>query len=304
MKIAIADLPWPFLVAPRVIAQNGSGTWHDLETVLVRHGFAEANGSAVLGSLPAMLSRLVAIGPNGRKKLAKTLDTQSDGIANPILSKPIDALTKILLTEGRVALSRSNDQAPAKWVVGFSKFATACADPDTTIRLPDPGGRYDVEATLVAVVGKPASRVAAGEAARCIIGFTLMAEITDRDMFDREWKTSNNLYAKNCAGLSPLGPSIWVASPSELDPATEITLTLNGSVKQRFTVADFAHSINNATKAWSRTVLEPGDMVALGAAIAKPRPGNEVDSPIEIKPGDNIEIACAPIGTLSASIAA
>jgi 2-keto-4-pentenoate hydratase/2-oxohepta-3-ene-1,7-dioic acid hydratase in catechol pathway len=130
-----------------------------------------------------------------------------------------------------------------------------------------------------------------------------MAEITNRDMFDREWKTSNNLYAKNHRGLTPLGPSIWVASPSELDPATEITLSLNGAVKQRFAVSDFAHSIANATKAWSRTVLEPGDMVALGAAIAKPRPGNEVDSPVEIRVGDKIEIACAPIGMLSATIA-
>jgi 2-keto-4-pentenoate hydratase/2-oxohepta-3-ene-1,7-dioic acid hydratase in catechol pathway len=188
-------------------------------------------------------------------------------------------------------------------VVGFSKFASACAAPGAALRLPDPAARYDVEAVLVAVLGKKAARVSAGEATRSIVGFTLIAEITNRDMFDREWKTSNNLFAKNHRGLTPLGPSIWVASPGELDPSTEITLTLNGAVKQRFAVSDFAHSIANATKAWSRTVLEPGDMVALGAAIAKPRPGNEVDSPIEIKVGDKIEIACAPIGTLSATIA-
>lgn len=297
MKIAVADLPWPFLAEPRVIAQNGGGTWHDLQSLLSEAGLGSA------GTLSATLARLGAIGSSGRKRLERALGQASDGIASPLLAAPIDPLAKILLTEGRVALARSNDQLPAKMVVGFSKFASACAAPGAAIRLPDPAGRYDVEAVLVAVLGKTAARVSSSEAARSIAGFTLMAEITDRDMFDREWKTSNNLYAKNHRGLSPLGPSIWIASPSELDPATEITLSINGALRQRFAISDFAHSIANATKAWSRTVLEPGDMVALGAAIAKPRPGNEVDSPVPIAPGDRLEIACAPIGTLTASIA-
>jgi 2-keto-4-pentenoate hydratase/2-oxohepta-3-ene-1,7-dioic acid hydratase in catechol pathway len=300
MKIGVADLPWPFLAEPRVIAQNGVGTWHDLETLLSETGLG---GASEHSTLPAALARLSALGSSGRKKLEHALSKKTHSIAVPKLAAPIDPLGKILLTEGRVALARSNDQLPAKMVVGFSKFASACAEPGAALRLPEPSARYDVEAVLVAVLGKPASRVGAGEAARSIVGFTLMAEITHRDMFEREWKTSNNLYAKNCRGLTPLGPSILIAGPNELDPATEITLSLNGAVKQRFAIADFAHSIANATKAWSRTVLEPGDMVALGAAIAKPRPGNEVDSPIEIKAGDKIEIACAPIGTLSATVA-
>jgi 2-keto-4-pentenoate hydratase/2-oxohepta-3-ene-1,7-dioic acid hydratase in catechol pathway len=253
-------------------------------------------------TMGATLSRLSALGSSGRKKLERALGSAKQPIASPALAAPIDPLAKILLTEGRVALARSNDQLPAKMDVGFSKFASACAAPGAALRLPDPGARYDVEAVLVAVLGKEAARVSAGEATRSIVGFTLMAEITNRDMFDREWKTSNNLYAKNHRGLTPLGPSIWVASPSELDPATEITLSINGAVKQRFAVSDFAHSIANATKAWSRTVLEPGDMVALGAAISKPRSGNEVDSPVEIKIGDKIDVACAPIGTLNATI--
>lgn len=296
----MADLPWPFLAEPRVIAQNGAGTWHDLDMLLSETGLGRPEQGT---SLPAALARLAAIGAGGRKKLERALGKKAQGVAVPALAAPIDPLAKILLTEGRVALARSNDQLPTKMVVGFSKFASACAAPGTAIRLPEPTARYDVEAVLVAVLGKPAARASAGEAARSIAGFTLMAEITHRDMFEREWKTSNSLFAKNCRGLSPLGPSIWLASSAELDPATEITLSLNGAVKQRFTVSDFAHSIANATKAWSRTVLEPGDMVALGAAIARPRPGNEVDSPVEIKPGDKLEIACAPIGTLTASIA-
>jgi 2-keto-4-pentenoate hydratase/2-oxohepta-3-ene-1,7-dioic acid hydratase in catechol pathway len=301
MKIALTGLSWPFLAETRVVAQADGGNWHDLETVAAEAGLA---AGARATDLPATLTFLAFVSTGNKRKIEAALRARKNGTPSPRLLKPIDPLAKILLTEGRIALSQSNDQLPAKMVVGFSKFASALADPDAEIRLPDPQARYDAEATLAVVLGKPAARVTAGAAARSVVGFTLMAEITHRDMFEAEWRTSNSLFAKNCLGLSPLGPSIWIAGLSELDPAAEITLAVNGSVRQRFAVSDFAHSIPNATKAWSRCVLEPGDMVALGAAIAKPRPGADLDSPIPIAAGDRIEVSCAPIGVLTARFVA
>ena len=300
MKIALADLPWPFLAETRIVARSAGDHWHDLHSVLADIG---QSGIPASQELPAMLAYLSSLGAGARRKIERALDARKNGTPSPALVKPIDPLAKILLTEGRVALSRSNDQLPATMVVGFSKFQTALADPGAEIRL-DPQAHYDAEAALAIVLGKPASRVTASVATRSIVGFTLMAEITHRDMFDAEWRTSNSLFAKNGLGLSPLGPCIWIAGLNELDASTEITLAVNGTARQRFTVADFAHSITSATKAWSRCVLEPGDMVALGAAIAKPRPGNEVNSPVPIAAGDRIEVACAPIGTLTARFAA
>lgn len=300
MKIALAEMPRPVLAEPCVMAQSASGHWHELAGLLDDIGVA---GGPTDGSLPKALAVLAALGAAGRRKIERALDERNNGSEIAPL-KPIDPLSKILLTEGRVALSRSNDQLPAKMVVGFSKFQTALADPGARIQLPDTHGPYDVEAALAVVLGRPASRVSSRDAAGAVIGFTLMAEVTDRTMFDREWRTSNSLFAKNRLGLSPLGPAIWVAGLGEVDPATEIVLSVNGARRQAFTMADFAHSVAHAVKAWSRAVLEPGDMVALGAAIARPRPGNEVDSPIPIAPGDRIEISCTPIGVLSAQFVA
>ncbi|MGH7036055.1 MAG: fumarylacetoacetate hydrolase family protein [Stellaceae bacterium] len=301
MKIALAAMPRPVLAEPCVMAQSASGHWHELRPLLDEIGHA---GRPSDGGLASTLAVLGTLGVAGRRKLERVLDGRKNGIASPALLKPIDPLAKILLTEGRVALSRSNDQLPAKMVVGFSKFETALADPGAQIRLPDPEAQYDVEAALAVVLGKPAARVSSRDAGGAVIGFTLMAEVTDRTMFEREWRTSNSLFAKNRLGLSPLGPAIWVAGLGELDSGTEITLAINGVERQRFAAADFAHSIAQASKAWSRCVLEPGDMVALGAAIARPRPGNEVDSPMPIAAGDHIEVACAPIGTLAAQFVA
>ncbi|HKT17396.1 MAG TPA: fumarylacetoacetate hydrolase family protein [Stellaceae bacterium] len=301
MKIALAAMPRPVLAEPCVLAQSASGHWHELDPLLDEIGHA---GPPRDGGLSSALAALGKLGAAGRRKLERALAGRQNGIASPALLKPIDPLAKILLTEGRVALSRSNDQLPAKMVVGFSKFQTALADPGAQIRLPDPQAQYDIEAVLAVVLGKPAARVSARDAAGAVIGFTLMAEVTDRTMFEREWRTSNSLFAKNRLGLSPLGPCILIAGLGELDPAADIALAVNGIERQRFAAADFAHGIAQATKAWSRAVLEPGDMVALGAAIARPRPGNEVDSPIPIAAGDRIEVACAPIGVLSAQFVA
>jgi 2-keto-4-pentenoate hydratase/2-oxohepta-3-ene-1,7-dioic acid hydratase in catechol pathway len=301
MKIALAAMPRPVLAEPCVMAQSSSGHWHELAPLLEEIG---QSGRSSDGGLSTALAMLGALGTAGRRKLERVLEGRKNGVGSPALLKPIDPLAKILLTEGRVALSRSNDQLPAKMVVGFSKFETALADPGAQIRLPDPQAQYDVEAVLAVVLGKPAARASARDAGGAVIGFTLMAEVTDRTMFDREWRTSNSLFAKNRLKLSPLGPAIWVAGLKDLDPATEIRLVVNGTDRQVFAVADFAHGIAQATKAWSRAVLEPGDMVGLGAAIARPRFGNEVDSPVPIAGGDRIEISCAPIGVLSAQFVA
>src|ERR1700722_12327876 len=150
MKIGVADLPWPFLAEPRVIAQNGAGTWHDLQTLLTETGLGGIGmgGTGDSATLPAVLARLSALGTSGRKKLDHALAKKTHSLAVPKLSAPIDPLAKILLTEGRVALARSNDQLPAKMVVGFSKFASACAEPGAALHLPDPAPTYDVEAAL------------------------------------------------------------------------------------------------------------------------------------------------------------
>ena len=299
MKLALADVPSPLLAKRRVLACGTNGAWHDFAAVLDESGIPDRPDAA---DLPRALAFLSGLAAGSRRRLERRLDARADGEPAPAMRAPVDPDAKLLLTEGSIALSRSNDQRPAEMVVGFSKFATAFADPDAAVRLPDPSARYDVEATLAAVIGRPTPRAGAAAAARSIIGFTLMAEITHRDMFEVEARTNNSLFAKNCAGLSPCGPAIWIAGLDGLDPATEVTLKQNGTVRQRFAICDFAHGIAAAVKAWSRVGLEPGDMVALGAAICRPRPGNDVDSPIPIVPGDAIEVACPAIGVLAARI--
>jgi len=80
----------------------------------------------------------------------------------------------------------------------------------------------------------------------------------------------------------------------------EVTLKLNGKVRQQFTLGDLAFGVEEMVSAWSRMILEPGDIVGLGATIARPRPGMTLESPVPIKPGDVIEVESSAIGLLRA----
>ncbi len=298
MQLGYAALPAPFLIENRVVLRGARG-WLALADALAAAGIVDGPAPDDLAGALGFFAGLAA---GTRRRLERALDA-ADGIAAPTLVRPAGPDAKMLLTEGREALARSNERLQAKMVVGFSKFASAFADPEATIRLPDAGSRYDVEAVLVAVIGRAVTRASAAEAARAVAGFTLMAEITDRTISDEEAKTRNNLFAKNRAGLTPLGPAVWLAGTRALDPATEVTLAVDGAERQRFAVSDLAHTIGKAVQGWSRAGLEPGDLVGIGAAMALPRAGNAVNSPVPIAPGSTIEVSCGPIGTLRATIA-
>jgi 2-keto-4-pentenoate hydratase/2-oxohepta-3-ene-1,7-dioic acid hydratase in catechol pathway len=298
MKLALAEVPAPFLLEPRVMAQGADGSgWMTFADALAASGIVDGPPS---GDIVTALAFVNGLKPAAIKKVERSLAAAPAG-APPRLLRPIGPDRKLLLTEGRVALSRSNDQKPAKSPVGFSMFESAFADPGATLHLPDPSASYDAEAVLVAVMGHGFHRGTAATAGRAVAGYTLMCQITHRDLFDAEAVTRNNLMAKNCDRLSPLGPSILIGPT--IDPATEIVFKVNGVERQRFAIADLAHSVPTAVRAWGRSVLNVGDAVALGAAIAWPKPGNSVDSPIPVKSGDALDVSCAPIGMLTARIA-
>jgi 2-keto-4-pentenoate hydratase/2-oxohepta-3-ene-1,7-dioic acid hydratase in catechol pathway len=298
MKLALAEVPAPYLLEPRVVAQGADGAgWVPLADALATAGVVDGPPS---GDIAAALGFVTGLKTGALNKIERTL-AGKPAAAAPRLLRPIGPDRKLLLTEGRVALARSNDHKPAQSPVGFSMFESAFADPGATLRLPDAGASYDAEAVLVAVMGRDFHRGTASTAGRSIAGYTLMCQITHRTLFDEEAVTRNNLMAKNCDRLSPLGPSILIGH--SIDPATEIVFRVNGTERQRFAVADLAHSVPQAVRAWGRCVLDAGDAVALGAAIAWPKAGNSVDSPIPVKSGDALEVSCAPIGTLTARIA-
>ena len=90
MKIALAGLPWPFLVETRIVARAANGHWHDLHSVLAEIGLS---GVSATSHLPATLAFLASLGTSTRHKIERALDARKNGTPNPALLKPMDPLT-------------------------------------------------------------------------------------------------------------------------------------------------------------------------------------------------------------------
>ena len=82
MKIALADLPWPFLAETRVVAQAANGHWHDLTSVIAETGL---EGAPTSKELPAMLAFLSSLNAGALRKVQHALGERKNGVPNPAL---------------------------------------------------------------------------------------------------------------------------------------------------------------------------------------------------------------------------
>jgi 2-keto-4-pentenoate hydratase/2-oxohepta-3-ene-1,7-dioic acid hydratase in catechol pathway len=171
----------------------------------------------------------------------------------------------------------------------FLKPASAVIGPGEAIRLPAGAGRVDHEAELGIVIGRRATRVAPGEAAAHVLGFTCLNDVTAREMQDRGVQYS---HCKGFDTFAPLGPAIAVG----LDPsALDVEGLVNGAVRQRSNTRELIFDVAALVSYISAVMtLEPGDVIATGtpAGIGP------------LAPGDTVTVRIAGIGDLTNPVAA
>ena len=160
----------------------------------------------------------------------------------------------------------------------FLKPASAVVGPGDPIRLPPGVGRVDHEAELGIVIGRRATRVARGEAAAHVLGFTCVNDVTARDLQDRGVQYS---HCKGFDTFAPIGPAIAVG----LDPAAlDVEGVVNGAVRQRSNTRELIFDVAALVAYISAVMtLEPGDVIATGtpAGIGPLAPGDTVTVRIE-----------------------
>jgi len=177
----------------------------------------------------------------------------------------------------------------------FAKSPQACiADGETIIAKPE-YGRVDHEAELAVVIGKTASGVSEENAKDHIAGYTLLNDVTARDM---QKKAIEHQYpwflSKSIDTFCPLGPVIVPRDAIDWPPVLDIELRVNGEVRQKSTTSKFIFPIARLIAAISRYItLVPGDVIATGTP--------EGISPL--KGGDTVEVIVPGIGVLRNPVA-
>lgn len=170
----------------------------------------------------------------------------------------------------------------------FIKPATCVNQPNGEIPYPNSVERLDYEGELAIVIGKRASRIKPQNAMEYICGFTILNDVTARDIQQKDVQWTR---AKSYDGFAPIGPIIATEVHWE---DTTITTRVNGEVRQSGSTADQIWKLPELLAFITEAItLEPGDIMSTGtpAGIGA------------MQIGDVVEIEIPEIGVLKNTVA-
>jgi 2-keto-4-pentenoate hydratase/2-oxohepta-3-ene-1,7-dioic acid hydratase in catechol pathway len=188
---------------------------------------------------------------------------------------------------------REQSVEPPAYPMLFSKFANAVADPGQTVTRPRATEKLDLECELAVVIGKRASRIGPQEASGVVFGYTILNDVTMRDLQaeDRQW-----LRAKGSDGFAPMGPVVVTADEIGDPQALAVRSSVNGETWQDSTTAEMIFDVATIVAFASRTItLEPGDVIATGTPAGV---GHYHRPPRYLNGGDVMRCEIVGIGVL------
>jgi len=274
---AVLDIPRAYAIAKQHgVAVDFDRCPHSVLDVI-------QGGARSLQDLQEITARLDGGGLQGAVVLADTADIVAP-IPRP--SKNVFCVGKNYrahIAEGNRA--RNVDEAPPEYPVFFTKPPTAVTGPDTAILMdPSVSDRMDYEVELGVVIGKAGRNIRPEDAIEHIFGFTIINDVTARDLQRRHG--GQFLKGKGLDTSCPMGPSIVTIDELPNFDSLEISLTVNGEVRQAGNTGSMIFPIAQLLASLSEGMtLEPGDILATGTPSGV---GYAMEPPVFLKDGDTI----------------
>ncbi|WP_339521576.1 fumarylacetoacetate hydrolase family protein [Pseudomonas sp. EL_65y_Pfl2_R96] len=179
----------------------------------------------------------------------------------------------------------------------FTRFADSQTAHLQPIVRPTASHKLDFEGELAVVIGKAARHVKHADALDYVAGY---ACYNDGSVRDWQKHTIQFVPGKNFPNTGGFGP--WLVTGDEIgDPQDlELTTRLNGEVMQHTRTSDMIFDVRQLIEYCSTfTELAPGDVIVTGTTGGV---GAFREPPVWMKPGDQVEVEIARIGTLRNSI--
>lgn len=159
--------------------------------------------------------------------------------------------------------------------------------------------QIDWEGELAIVIGMGGKNISRENAMQHIFGYTILNDISARDIQKRHG--GQFFKGKSLDGSCPIGP--WIVTADEIgEPGNlELTVRVNGEVKQQDNTSSMLFTIPEIVEHLSLGMtLEPGDIIATGTPAGV---GHARTPPEFLRPGDLVEVEIEQIGTISNRIA-
>jgi 2-keto-4-pentenoate hydratase/2-oxohepta-3-ene-1,7-dioic acid hydratase in catechol pathway len=216
-----------------------------------------------------------------------------------------DVTLKAPLIPGKIMAVGKNysDHAAEVGGVAYSRPSGFIKNTDTiiadgeTIRKPGWTEKLDYENELAVVIADNCSEVPPEAAYDHVFGYTIMADMSARDVQYAERKEGNIMIGKNFPTAAPLGP--WIVTKDEIpDPhQLRIVTRVNGEVRQDASTATQIHKIPQQIAWYSHASLQAGDIISTGSP-AGTGAGYQGEGTWYLQHGDRLECEIEHIGTL------
>jgi 2,4-diketo-3-deoxy-L-fuconate hydrolase len=177
----------------------------------------------------------------------------------------------------------------------FLGLPTVVVGDDVPLVLPSYSQVHDWELELAVVIGREAFRVSREEALDHVAGYTIVNDVTTRDLvFRKDMKEIGTDWfrSKNAPGFLPTGPFL-VPAPFVDASDAQVRLDLNGETMQNGSTSDLLFDIPALISSASQTTtLLPGDLLLTGSP-----PGNGQHWKRFLRDGDVMTGSITGLGT-------
>ena len=281
----------------RLHAQVGDG-YVDLGEVAAASGIADLAGMADVADLYRAGPKMVA---KARQAITTALGRGLTPMSldDLVLSPPIRNPASIICIGRNYIEHIKEGHAPVpEYPILFAKFPNTLVGSGAGVRAHgELTKQLDYEGELAVVIGERASRVPASRALSVVAGYTILDDISGRDLQnqDLQW-----IRGKSLDTWCPLGP-VFVSADEIPDPhSLRIRTSVNGELRQNAPCSDMLFKIPELIEFITRGItLQPGDLIATGTPSGV---GLGFTPPKWLVAGDRVEVSIEPIGTLRSVI--
>jgi len=237
---------------------------------------------------------LINAWPEPQAELSRLVDG-----ATAISEKEVEFLPPVkpgkMLAIGRNYLDHAAEggSAPPSAPLIFMKLPNSLTAHESPIVLPTITEQVDYEAELGVVIGKRAKRVNESDALAHVFGYTLVNDVSARDLQfgDGQW-----IRGKGLDTFAPLGPYITTRDEIADVQSLRIEGRLNGQTMQSSNTSFMIFKVAYLVSYISQGItLEPGDVIATGTPEGV---GIFRKPPVLLKPGDTFEVEIEGLGIL------
>lgn len=258
--------------------------------------------SQVLADHPNDVATLLAEWPLWAAKLADAMATST---AEPLLERdivflpPITRPPKLICigTNYHDHLKEMGVAVPPEFPYAFLRPLTCLNGHRQPVHLPAWPSQIDWEAELGVVLARGGRDLVGADALAAVGGYTVINDLSARDWIEnRPWVGIDWVMQKAWDGFQPTGP--WVTpAPYVPDPQVlDISLTVNGIVRQASNTSQMIFGVTQIIEHLSRIMtLEAGDIIATGTPAGvgfgqKPR--------LSLAAGDVVRVEITGLGAL------